>query len=253
MRSVISLRWSAPAELAVVGPVDGLAELAVLDTTARSAIALVDSVVVSEMPDSLRPGGANELATADRDRILAAIYLDRYGARIEATLTCRTCHDPFDLDFRLDELVTHCDPAGAIDPPPWPVQGVELRPVTGVDELAAQGRPDPADALVRRLVGDPPAGDEGLRALIADELSRRTPPVAAPIGASCPACGELAEVEFDIQRYLLGRLLGERAELFRDVHVIASTYHWSRAEILALIPEERRHYGQSIGSMAGSR
>ena len=63
---------------------------------------------------------------------------------------------------------------------------------------------------------------------------RLAPPVAAPIGAECPECGASQSVDFDVQGFLLARILGERSGCGGRSHQIAATYHWSRADILGL-------------------
>ena len=63
---------------------------------------------------------------------------------------------------------------------------------------------------------------------------------------SCPQCGAPQKVHFDMQRYLLHTLNDERGFLHREVHIIATTYGWSRAEILDLPREDRRVYVRLI-------
>ena len=256
MAAGVGLRWSADADVAVVGPVTGRAELAVSGTDAASAIALVDALVEPGPDRRLEPGSASRLAVADRDRVLVQVHLDLYGESIVTTLTCRGCGERFDLDFRLDALAAHCRPTQA-DPgsagPPWRVGDLEFRPLTGDDELAVLGEADPAGALFRRVTAPPtperpvsaPAGDE-VREEVAAALARLTPPVAAPIGAVCPECEAQQSVEFDVQGFLLARILGERPRLWRSVHLIAAAYHWSRREILDLSRPEREAYADAV-------
>lgn len=255
MSSIVRLRWSGPMTTACVGDVTGAAELAVVETGVRSAIALVDEVLVPGGPSSVCPGDAASLASADRDRILVQVYLDVYGPVVDTTVTCRECGEKFDLDFRLDELAAHCEPVEPVEAPPWSISGVQFRPLTGVDELAVLGDADIAASLLRRVAVAPEADVDvaGARDDVAAALARLTPPISAPIGATCPECGVQHELEFDLQRYLLTRLLGERAQLLHSVHLIATTYHWSRAEIVALGRRERHHYSTAIGSTARAR
>jgi hypothetical protein len=237
--------------VALVGEFTGVAELAVTDTGARSAIALVDAVLAPGGSGVVAPGDGRSLAVADRDRILVQIYLEMYGPVVDSTLTCGTCRSRFDLDFRLDELAAHCDPDPDDEAPPWRVGDIEFRPLTGADELAVLGDADPDAALFRRVVvGE---RDDADRSAVADELASRTPPVSAPIGAICPECDEEQQVDFDVQRYLLARLLGERRRTLGAFHSIAATYHWSRQEIVALTRDEREVYVEMIGAAVRAR
>jgi hypothetical protein len=250
MVAVVALRWSAGVDGAVVGETTGHAELGVTGLDSRSAIALVDAVLQpGPGPSYAQPGTARSLAVADRDRVLVRVHLDLHGAHVATTLTCRGCGERFDLDFRLDELAAHCEPepADAPDGGPWRVGDLGFRPLTGDDELAVLGDQDPGEALFRRVTDE--AGPDRLdeaRPDVATALGRLAPPVAAPIGAECPECGAGQSVDFDIQGFLLARILGERRGLWRSVHQIAATYHWPRADILALGRAERETYAEAI-------
>ncbi len=258
MGAVVGLRWSGDVGTAVVGEVTGHAELAVVGVGSESAIALVDAVLApSAGAGSAAPGTARSLAVADRDRILVRIHLDLYGAQIATTQTCRACGERFDLDFRLDDLAAHCEPdVGEPDPSAdarWRLGDLEFRPLTGDDELAVLGDRDPARALFRRVTEGATLEDPGpgTRADVAEALALLAPPVATTIAAACPECGAAQPVEFDVQRFLLARLLAERPLLWRTVHRIAAAYHWSRDEILGLGRAEREAYAEVI--LAGSR
>lgn len=261
MSSLVELRWSAGAALAAVGDLTGRAELAVTDTGPASAIALVDAVLVPAGPRSVVAGAARQMAAADRDRVLVRVHLDVYGPTVATTLVCRACGERFDLDFRIDDLALHCAPgpsdgAIAVDGAmAWRIGDVEFRPVTGDDELAVLGEADGGQALLQRVIGPlvVAPGVDGLRATVGAALARLTPPVSAPIGARCPECGDSQTVEFDIQRFLLSRLLSERARLYRVIHLLASTYHWSRDAIVDLPRREREAYVEAITSARRSR
>src|SRR2546425_195739 len=69
---------------------------------------------------------------------------------------------------------------------------------------------------------------------------------SAPTRARCPECGRAQAVRFDIQSFLLGSLLADRAPLFGDVHRLARAYGWSRESILALARHERRAYAAFV-------
>jgi len=258
MVAEVVLRWSAGLDAAVLGETTGRAELGVTGPDSRSAIALVDAVLQpGPRPSYAPPGSARSLAVADRDRVLVSVHQDLYGDHIATTLTCRGCGDRFDLDFRLDELVSHCEPEPA-DPQdePWRIGDLEFRPLTGEDELAVLGDQDPGEALFRRVTADADAASgppHQARPDVADALGRLAPPVAAPIGAACPECGAGQSVDFDIQGFLLARIMGDRLRLWRAVHQIAATYHWARADILALGRRERETYAEAITASSRAR
>lgn len=252
------LRWTAGRRRARLDAMCGWSEIAARDTSPSSAIACLDALLpTSGEADELVASEAATLSVADRDRLLAHLYLRQYGAQVETTLTCAACAQPFDLDFLLADMVQHCEqpddhegtaPETLADDATgrgrlvWTVGDLRFGPVTGIDELAVAGlRVDQrADHLLARVIeGDPSRAD---RSTVSGLLEQRCPLLSTAIGATCPECDEEQAVTFDVQTYVLRKLELGRTQLFRDVHLLASTYHWTRDAILSLTSAERRSY-----------
>ena len=81
---------------------------------------------------------------------------------------------------------------------------------------------------------DPPALDT-----IERELARIDPLVDFTLTVSCPACGSSALHTIDLERQALAALRAIQERLLETVVQLASRFHWSEAEILAL-PQWRR-------------
>ncbi|HSU40328.1 MAG TPA: hypothetical protein VLJ38_12200, partial [Polyangiaceae bacterium] len=96
-----------------------------------------------------------------------------------------------------------------------------------------------------------------------ERLDALPPSLVAPLGAvlealdpqaetrvsmTCVTCGAPFEALLDAATLLFAELGPGR--IFRDVHVLASRYHWSEAAILRLSSERRRHYLALIGEEA---
>lgn len=228
----------------------GREEAAVSGTRTLDAIHLLDGVVV-ETGGATVPGGTTAaLATADRDRLLAAVYLDAYGPRIESTVGCPACGAPFDLDFELEALMAALGvahpaetPAGGDPGAPALPDGTRLRLPTGEDELAVAALPpdEAMETLLRRCLdgGDGEAGDPPSPAAVEDAMASAAPVVDADVDGRCPECGENATFRFDLQRYVLAALVRERERLAEEIHILASAYGWNLADILGL-PRDRR-------------
>jgi hypothetical protein len=213
------------------------------DVDTWTAIALIDRLLVDAPGAAVRPGEACRLCAADRDRILAAIYVRELGARIQATPTCPACGKTFDIDFRLDELGQTLEPS---------YDGVErvgegrfaledgtcIRIPNGEDELVSSAARDPSAALIERCVERGAIGVERLGEL----LERLAPVMDLAMGAECAECGHEHQVRFDVQSFLLGRILAERALRASEVHRIARGYGWSLGEILSMPRNRRRSY-----------
>lgn len=220
-----------------LGPVTGWSQEAVTEPSSAAAMALVDTLMDQTGNRSVSAG---DLAIADRDRLLAAVYVELYGNRVETTLTCGACHQLFDLDFSLVELIDHCEPVlDPTDSANWTLNGWELRPPTGTDQLSV-AELDPGKAAVALLERVCPQAGVDRRQEVAERLEQVAPTISAPVGAVCPECGHDHAVTFDIESYLLRKLTLERQPLLGEVHLLASTYGWSRDEILSL-PRSDRH------------
>jgi hypothetical protein len=200
----------------------GEEERAAVDATTASALALLDRVLE---PGS---GAAADLTAADRDRLLLAIQRRTFGDRVDATVSCRACRAPFDLDFTLGGLEAALEPGE-------PVAGLRLP--TGADELAVA---DLAPERARAALLDRCVLDDALAPELDALLARAAPLADLELDAECPECGEAQPVHFDIQSFLMGSLMAERPRLLADVHCLALTYRWSPEDILALPRGERR-------------
>ena len=243
----------------LLGELTGFAEQAVTGVSTLSALALLDGML------SAPEGGeaafsASRLAAPDRDRLLARVYLRSFGSRVESTLECSGCGEPFDLDFELADLLESLEAASresraggdaavlVLEPGPEEAgTGARFRLPTGEDELAVAGLPaEAAEAeLARRCLLDGASADEagtaaGFLAALDDHLARTAPLLDCELDAPCPHCGTPHAVRFDVQHYLLTLLTAERPRLSNEVHRLASAYGWSLAEILSLPRDDRR-------------
>jgi hypothetical protein len=220
----------------------GREELAVAGTDLSEALGLIDRL---QAVGHRAPIEAAQLAAADRDRILAAVYGHTYGDRIRGTIDCPGCSALFDMDFPLTAFVAHTHGSAA----PRSATGIlnlgeelHARIPTGVDELAVQHLPaaQAAEALAQRLwVNAAPtdlmAATEKLEVALADAA----PMLQADMAAHCPECGFESQIHFDVQTYLLQSLLNDQERLGYEVHRLAKAYGWSLKEILKL-PRSRR-------------
>jgi len=228
-------------------------------TDTISAIELLDRLLVDAPGARVRPGSAIRLTTADRDRLLATVYTQTFGPRVEGTIHCRSCKAAFDLDFSLPELLggLHDEPGvtGVQQEPDGLYalpDGRRFRLPTGEDECAVWDLA-PADAesgLLQRCViaGDPAAEPEVVQAA----MREAAPLLDLELEARCPECAEVQPVHFDIQSYLLSALESEQEQLARQVHRLAIAYGWSLTEILSLTRSQRRRY-VSLIDVEGSR
>ena len=60
--------------------------------------------------------------------------------------------------------------------------------------------------------------------------------------ATCAGCGAQTALPFDAGGTLWSEAAASAQRLLQDVHALASAYHWSEADILALSPARRGYY-----------
>ena len=116
----------------------------------------------------------------------------------------------------------------------------------GEDELAVADLPvdTAANALLQRclLTGHPEKDAERIQ----HSMQQAAPVLYTEIKAMCPECGMEHQLAFDIQSFLLSKLIADQPSVLRDIHRLAYTYHWSHREILDLPRRLRRAYVNMI-------
>ena len=189
------------------------------------------------------------------------------GARTEALVALATLSDSRPLIIALRCPHTACGEALEIEIEPGELRSVcqdrerdvvnvrlgnnwlELRRPTGRDQRNWLGThwPDIETARARMLASllsappgdslDPPA-----IAALEDELAIIDPLVAFNLAVICPACGETAEHPGDLGRHALATLRQIHDRMFESVARLATHFHWTEPEILALPLWRRERY-----------
>jgi hypothetical protein len=126
-------------------------------------------------------------------------------------------------------------------------QRLTIRFPTSVDVAAMIGCETVERAcleLARRCVetGEEALADDDLLAAVEAELNTRASASAMSVGVSCPDCVASWSSELDIGSFLWAELEILAKQLLSDVDVIARSYGWSEAEILALSGARRSFY-----------
>jgi hypothetical protein len=117
---------------------------------------------------------------------------------------------------------------------------------TGRDELdAADFEQNEAESLLLNRCAEGGAWPGGAGAF-QEMLDEVAPLIDLELTASCAECGYPHTIQFDIQSYLLGALLGERNRLIKEIHRVATAYGWCLDDILSLTRSERRQLVELI-------
>lgn len=190
------------------------------------------------------------LCVADRQWLLLHLLREWQGDALWLTSECPRCGARLDLGVQRSAIPMR--PAGE----GYPFARVRLagrewrlRVPNGADQSAVAALPE--DEARQRLAGrclldetaPGPLDDAALRA-IGDALEAVAPELAAAMQVCCPHCGLAHEVALD--PCAVGPLAPDA--LLDDVHALASTYHWSEHDILALPRARRLRYLERIAA-----
>ncbi len=212
------------------------------------------------------PGAVQALTVGDREALLLHLRRLTLGDRLACVLTCPApgCGERMDVDLALGDLLLppypHECPAHEtmlVGERPDERYRVRFRLPTGADqeavaEFAAHDAEAAAALLLRRCTEEVVAEDAAPVALdpLPDAVARALPELMAALDPQaeimldlvCPSCQGQFVAPFDSGDYFFRELAGGEDALHREVHLLASYYHWSAAEIMALSRPARRRY-----------
>lgn len=163
----------------------------------------------------------------------------------DAELRCAACAAVFEVTLTVAELL---DAAAAAGSGAIVVGDARFRRPAGRDQLAwLEGAGTYDVSLTERIVAtlalddaDCALADVEAAFDVADPLLR------AAVTAACPECGYEAEHDTDPAGMALNHLTGAQDSLLAAVDALATAYHWSEAQILALPDWRRARYLQMI-------
>jgi hypothetical protein len=238
---------------ALLRELSGQEEAFVTEPSSLVASELVGRLLVGIGGDTGSGPDVWSLGVCDRDRLIAELYLSCFGDQVDATVPCRDCAKSFALGFSLGQLLADQQPSrpDGVEGPDESgfyrlAGGCMFRLPTTADERATMHLP--LDELVLRLLER--CVVEGELSDSKDELEqalmRLAPVLNLELPMRCPHCGSEQQVLFDMVQFFIRALIRERPLLMREVHCLASAYHWSHAEILGLPRSERRAYVELV-------
>lgn len=177
--------------------------------------------------------------------------------RLDAMARCSSCTRAIEIELAIDDVLRMA--AGVERDIALDVRGhtLRVRRPTGADLVgwANRGFAEAVDtrrAMAAELLMDTPPcplGDAELDAL--DRLlSEQDPLVRFTVASECPHCGTTTEHEVDLAALAMERLAGSQVALVEAIHALASVYHWSEAEVLAIPAWRRSRYLSMIDRSA---
>lgn len=205
---------------------------------------VLDRAFALALLDRLSDGVRHEmLCIHDFEAALLHLHGRIFGPAISADTICG-CGERVDIAFRSSDFLRHRAPRRprhltvSGDQGWFGLEGetVTFRLPTIGDQIAVAHEADPVAALARLcLRGAATAKVERTMAALAPTLS-------GPVEGRCPHCRETLTATFDVPSFVLGELRVQASQVCDHVHVLATQYHWSEKEILALPNWRRQHY-----------
>lgn len=191
----------------------------------------------------------------DLDALLLRARQMVFGNLIRANALCPAtdCGTRIEVVLEISDYLVHYRPYAAVD--------VELADETGwfqfrdvpvsfrlpniADRVAIACLPEPESELVRRCVRPSDLSAEQLER-VEQAMEALAPNLCNTLQGVCPECGTTVDIYFDPEQFTLQELRNQAAFIFDDIHLLASHYQWSEAEILALLHHRRHRYAERI-------
>lgn len=193
---------------------------------------------------------------SDRTAGLLSLVALEIGPTLPLTITCpqASCQQVMEVAIALDALhQLQPEAAPEVATVSLGKEQLQVRRPNGQDQLtwlaqATQGDPPDLRTMLQSLI-QTPNSDDRVEPLPPDltpvlpalnqALDDLDPLVNFSLAVICPHCGQPSQPEIDLGAWALKILRRVQQRLIETVHRLASRYHWSEAEILAL-PEWRR-------------
>jgi hypothetical protein len=253
-------------------PVTGAVEMALVEIVAAdmtlpkrvtAALAIALAEVGGEEP---RPETVAGLAVADRQYLMAMLAVELGREQLWYIAECRGCGQRFDFSLRfLDLPVKEAGEGYPFAEVATSLGSYRFRVATGSDQELLAAQVDAGDSLRLLVAGCMVAAPEGggkidsshqwAQALTDDDINRIetaleavAPEMAVAVQTVCPGCGNHQTIEIDPYGVFVS-LSG--TDLLHEVHLLASTYHWSERDILELSHKRRRRYLELIDQDQG--
>ncbi len=208
------------------------------------------------------PEAIVSLTVGERDRRLIGLRRATFGDRLPSHATCPECAEPLGFTLRVDDVLVNSGDVSAAETARHELNAdgynVTFRIPDSQDLTKAAAADNVAEArsilLERCLTNarhngtDVPAIDlpESVIARVADEIATADPQAEVLIDLACPACDSSWQLQFDIAAYLWTEISRRARRLLEEVHVLATAYGWSEAEILSMTASRRRLYREFL-------
>lgn len=202
------------------------------------------------------------LPIGQRDGLLLNIREKTFGSRLSGFTQCPKCCEGIELSFSTEDIRANQGPPAARENRSFELADADIRVrfrlLDSRDLVAVKQSKDSRGAavlLADRCILEVSRGGEpiGLTDLPIAVLNRvaaciieSDPLTEVLLDLHCPACGHTWRMLFDIESFLWAEISAAAKRLLREVHVLASVYGWSEADILSMSTARRHLYLEMV-------
>jgi len=197
-----------------------------------------------------------ELTVGQRNATLLRVHARTFGERLDGFVRCPACDEALEVSLGVPEVraILAAEPSLGEHALVHDGYALRFRLVTCADLDDAAGAEDVDEArrvLVERCVLEARREDEPVRAedlpedvvvTLADRLARLDPQADISLAVSCPECEHEWRAALDAASFLWSRVSLAARRLLEEVHVLATSYGWTEADVLTLSRRRRRVY-----------
>lgn len=211
-------------------------------------------LLIAACPDNA-PDALAQLSIGQRDRFLLRLREVLFGSRLASVADCPQCGEQLELSFAVRDITVDseqnleeeqqikCDGYRVCFRLP---NSLDL--LTLADEAAQE---NPRQGLLHRCIVS--ATRRGKACELADvpqtvldavvhQMAELDAQADVQLDLTCPACAHKWLAAFDILSYLWSEIDAWAHRTLQEVHILASSYGWAEADILALGPWRRQYY-----------
>ncbi|HPE49936.1 MAG TPA: hypothetical protein PLS83_00410 [Methanothrix soehngenii] len=221
------------------------------ETQLRRGLMLLGAFCPKETPDELA-----RLPIGRRDDLLLSLREQIFGPKFSGLATCPRCGQRLEMSFSSEEI--RAMPRAEAEPQDLSVSigeyVVDFRLANSLDLMAISDLKDldrATQVLIERcLLGANHKGErisvdalpENVIEAALKRMNECDPQADIQLNLSCPECEHKWQAAFDILSFLWREIEAWALHTLQEVHILASAYCWSEAEILSISSLRRRAY-----------
>jgi len=259
-------------------PLSAAKLLDVWERGAGSSPATLALLLLAAASDDAPPDQLVSLPVGQRDARLLELREQTFGREMSCLATCPACHENLECNLSVSDLLVAEQDAALNAVLPLPRGGGEGRGEGAAPSFSLQtadycttfrlptsedliSLPPQASLSESRhrlfqacLLSASRRGEEiaanelpsEVMTAVVGRMAELDPEADLQLRLDCPECGHRWNTSFDIISFLWTEIHAAATRLLREVHEIASAYHWPEADILALTPQRRQAYLELI-------